>query len=151
MLFFLNLTLGVASISSLNRHGPLILDQMLSHRALRFDTSSGLAAIFSLAASSVLFGSIAFVTVVGRSRRAMDFAATSWTAHLVCCTLYGGFPTSGMWWGMNCACTAAMTFVCEMLSRRMEMRAIAVPAREARERDLEMGLAEEEEDAIRPA
>lgn len=127
MLFVLNHTLGVASIYSLRRTGPLILDQMLAYRALSFRTSPGAAAIFSLCMSSVLCGSFAFVKFVGRSRRALDFSATMMTVHLVCCSLYGGIPLSFLWWVLNGACTVAMTVVCETLSRRVELREIAVP------------------------
>ncbi len=148
MLFVLNHTLGVASIYALRRHGPLILDQMLAYRALRLDTSPGLAAVFSFTTSYVLCGSLAFVTVVGRSRRALDFAATTMCAHLVCCSMYGGFPVTGLWWGLNLSCTAAMTVVCEMLSRRLELRAIAAPTGD---RDIEAGRTDEDEDVIRPA
>lgn len=57
----------------------------------------------------------------------------------MCCTVYGGFPTRGMWWGVTGACTGAMTLVGETLSRRREMRAIAVAGR-----DVEAGVVGEE-------
>lgn len=146
MLFLLNHTLGVSSIYILKRTGPLILDQMLSYRALSFKTSPGFVAIVSFAISSVLCGSLAFVSLVGRSKRALDFSSTLVATHLICCTLYGGFPRTILWWGLNVWCIAAMTVTCEVLSRRIELREIAVPTR-----DLEMQAQDEDEDVIRPA
>lgn len=143
LLFVLNHILGVASIYSVRRTGPLILDQMLAFRALSFGTSPGVAAIVSLCTSSVLCGSLAFVTLVGRSRRALDFSATMMGVHLVCCSLYGGIPLSFLWWGLNGACLATMTVVCETLSRRVELREIAVP------RDIE--AVNDDDCDIRPA
>ncbi len=148
LLFVVNHTLGVASIYSLRRTGPLILDQMLSHRALSLRRSPGLAAAFSFAVSFVLCGSLAFVKIVGRARRALDFATTMFVTHLVCCTLYGGIPTSLLWWAINLTCMAAMTVMCEVLSRRIELREIAVPGRE---RDIEAAHPDDEDDAARPS
>ena len=89
-------------------------------------TSPGVAAALALCASSALGASFAFVRMVGRARRALDFAVTVFTLHLICCTLYGGLPRTALWYGLNTACLIAMTVVCEALSRRIELREIAV-------------------------
>ncbi len=150
LLLILDYVLGVSAVSS-GHIGPLIIDQMLSYRALSLRSAGGLAAAIALVISSVVSGSLAFVSVVGRARRALDFSATMMAVHLLCCSLYAGLPRTMTWWGLNIGCTIAMTIVCETMSRRMELRDISVPTRE---RDIEAQQplsGGEEGDMVRPA
>lgn len=152
LLLILDYVLGVSAVSS-GHIGPLIVDQMLSYRALSLRSAGGLAAAIALVVSAVVSGSLAFISVVGRARRALDFSVTMMTVHLLCCSLYAGFPRTITWWGLNAGCTVVMTVVCETMSRKMELRDISVPARD-RERDIEAQQplsGGEESDVVRPA
>lgn len=119
LLFIMNQIVGV--------YGPrIVLNQMLSWRTLQLHTSAGVVALICFTVSSVGCGSLAFIVLVGRSRRALDFAATTIAVHFCCTCIYGGFPKSFTWWATNVLCTAAMTVVCETLSRRQELRDINI-------------------------
>lgn len=121
LLFIMNQVVGVYG----EKH--LILNQMLSWRTLsQLHTSSGVVALMCFTVSSVGCGSLAFIVLVGRSRRALDFAITTISMHFCCTCIYDGFPKSGTWWTTNILCTAAMTVVCETLSRRQELRDINI-------------------------
>lgn len=117
LLFTMDEIVGVYDVS--------IVRQMLDWRTLQYTTSSGVVALICFAASSVGCGSLAFVVIVGRSRRALDFAMTIIAVHFCCTCIYSSdIPKSATWWTTNAACAAAMTLVGETLSRRRELRDI---------------------------
>jgi Integral membrane protein S linking to the trans Golgi network len=128
LLVTLDYVLGVPAFS-LHGHSnaPVFIDQLLDHAALSLRTSPGVIAVVSFVVATVVACPVAFVALVGRSKSALDFSVTLCIAHLACCALYAGFPTTPLWWIVVGTCGAVMTVVCELLSRRVEMRAIAVP------------------------
>jgi Integral membrane protein S linking to the trans Golgi network len=124
---------------------PLVLDQMLNHAVLSLETAPGVVAAGAFAAATIVGCPVAFVMFVGRSKRALDFAATLLLAHLVCCTMYGGFPSNPLWWALVLFCGICMTLLCEVWSRRFELRDIALPSRDPEDPSTD------DEDEIRPA
>jgi Integral membrane protein S linking to the trans Golgi network len=128
ILVTLDYMLGVPAFVRHGRTGaPIIFDQMLDHTALSLHTSPGLIAIAAFWFAAVIACPLAFIGLVGRSKSALDFSVTLGVAHLVCCGVYAGFPTTPLWWVLVVSCCAAMTIVCELWASRVEMRAIAVP------------------------
>lgn len=144
LLMFFDYLLGV-SLSSKDGRLAVLFGQMFDHRVLSLSTSQGVIAIGSFYISMIGSCSFTFKSLVGRSKRALDFSTTVVLAHLACCALLVGLPASSIWWFVVCSAGVGMVLASEVLSRREEMREIAVPAR-----DVEGGLAEEEDD-IRPA
>jgi hypothetical protein len=144
-LMLLDYMLNIAPDQHIVDRSPLVLEQMLNHTALSFGTGSGVIASVAFAAATIVGCPVAFVMFVGRSKRALDFSTTLLLAHLLCCTAYGGFPVNPLWWGLVISCGVCMTLLCEVLSRRVELRDIAVPTR-----DLE-DPSGNDEDEIRPA
>jgi hypothetical protein len=124
---------------------PLVLDQMLNHAVLSLETAPGVVASVAFAAATIIGCPVAFVMFVGRSKRALDFSATLLLAHLVCCTAYGGFPSNPLWWALVLSCGICMTLLCEIWSRRLELRDIALPSRDPEDPSAD------DEDEIRPA
>lgn len=145
VLLVLDYILGVPAFLSRGQNGMLLYDQMLRHSTLSTHTSAGLIALSAYSFAAVVCGPLAFVAIVGRSKRALDFSITLSIAHLVCCWMYGGFPTSPLWWCLVVFAGVIMTFVCEVLTRRIELRDIAVPRS-----DIE-NQTDDDEDAIQPA
>jgi Integral membrane protein S linking to the trans Golgi network len=124
----------------------VLFRQMFDHRIPSLYTASGIVSIASFYIAMIGFCSATFSLVVGRSKRALDFTTTIVVTHFVCCTVVTGLPTSSLWWFTVCSAAVGMTIASEILSRRQEMRAIAVPTR-----DVESVLPDDDDDDIRPA
>lgn len=122
-----------------------VFSQMFDHSVLSLSTSRGIIAIGCFYVSVVGVCSVAFRSLVGRAKRALDFTVTIMLMHFACCAVFNGIPTSGTWWIVVSTAGLGMVIVSEVLSRRDELREIAVPAR-----DVENGHVEDEDD-IRPA
>lgn len=69
---------------------------------------------------------VAFVLLVGRAKRATDFALTLLISHIVAVSVRSGIPTRAMWWVLNAIAVGGLAIVAEMLSMRVEMREISV-------------------------
>lgn len=131
LLGVLDYMLGVGDFfaGNISKGAPknIILEQVFNPDIPSLRSSPGIIAVVAFVSATLVFCPIAFVFLVGRSKRALDFSATLCLTHLVCCTIYGGFPSNTTWWLMVAACCAGMTLLCEVLSRRLELREIAVP------------------------
>lgn len=65
----------------------------------------------------------AFVVLVGRAKRALDFSTTLFAMHLGCVVLYSKeFPGTLVWWIVNGGGVVAMTVVGEVFAKRQEIR-----------------------------
>jgi Integral membrane protein S linking to the trans Golgi network len=83
------------------------------------------AVAFVLAAAGPT--SVAFVLLVGRAKRGVDFAVTLFIAHSIATVVHSGWPTTLAWWAVNGLTTVALSCVSEWLSLRLELREIAIP------------------------
>lgn len=114
---------------------PVLLRQIFDHRLPALDTSAGLVSLFAFYASILFSSTPAFTYLVGRSKRALDFSSTLLLVHFTLCALLYGIPTSSLWWFMVASAGIAMVLSSEALSRRLELRQIAVPPRDAENPD----------------
>ena len=138
-LFICDTTLGITSSPDTNTvHHSLIIDQMLNYRILDLGTSPGLVAATGLLVAEIGAAGIAFVLLVGRAKRALDFSITLFIAHLVCTMVYSQeFPRKGVWWVMNAVGITAMTVVGEVLARKSEIRELAMYQNVSSQGDIE--------------
>lgn len=114
-----------------------IVDQMFNFRRLTLSHFPGWITATALVLSMIAPTALAFIAVVGRAKRAADFAATLFVFHLVATTLHSGFPSSAMWWVLNLAATAGLATVAEAVSIRIELRDIPAPRVTSRDRERE--------------
>lgn len=121
----LDYVLGV-SVHSARGQFSTLRRQVLDHTVPALDTSAGLIAVAAFYISIIVVSSAAFTYLVGRSKRALDFAFTLLAVHFVVCALAYGLPASGLWWFMTGSAGVVMVLVSEALSRRLELREIAV-------------------------
>lgn len=63
---------------------------------------------------------------VERAKKCLDFAATLYIIHLFICTVYGGWPSSTVWWVLNITGLAVMALLGEYLCMKREMREIPI-------------------------
>lgn len=99
---------------------------MLDHSRLTLSHFPGwvtcTALILSLAGPTAL----AFVAIVGRARRALDFAATLLLSHVLATAVHSGFPDRPFWWVLNILAAGSLAAVAESVSLRLELREISV-------------------------
>lgn len=145
LLLMFDYVLGVP-LRSRDGAESILWNQVFDHSTPSLNTSSGVIAIIAYYFSILVLAPLVFTYLVGRSRRALDYLCTLLLVHFVLCAVHSGFPTSSMWWFMNCSGGVATVLISEILSRRIEMREISVP-----ERDVENPSPDDDEDAIRPA
>lgn len=103
-----------------------LADQVFNHHYASLRSAAGLAAITSEMFACALPVPVAFTVLVGRSRRAVDFAATLLVSHAVATGVHSGFPTAFAWWGVNVCAVCVLAVVAEALCMRREMRDIPV-------------------------
>lgn len=103
-----------------------LTDQILDYERITLAHFPGWVTSTALVLSAVGPTSLAFVAVVGRSRRALDFAATLLVSHLIATTVHSRFPTTFIWWALNIVAAAGLAAVAEAISLRLELRDIAV-------------------------
>ena len=124
----------------------LVCFQMFDYRSFSLRSPKGIVSLAAFCVSMVVFCPVVFAHVVGRSKRALDYSTTIVFAHVLFCSAYGGFPASRLWWTILLTTTGIMTILSEVLSRRQELREIAVSTR-----DVENPADSDDEDSIRPA
>jgi len=107
-----------------------------------YDTSAvpgyvSIAAFLLTAAAPV---PAAYVAVVGRARRAADFAATVYLGHAVAVAVYGGgVPRRLGWWAVVFGGGVIAAVVAGIAAMRLEMREIGLVAPGLTARDEETG------------
>lgn len=124
----------------------ILAAQLLDGATPSLRTSAGVIAGSAFYFAVLFVVPPAFAYLVGRSRRALDYLCSVLLLHFVLCSAYGGVPTSSTWWFMLCSGGIATVLIAEVLSRRLELREIAVP-----DRDAENPSPDTDEDAVRPA
>lgn len=108
-----------------------------------YDTSAipgyvSIAAFLLTAAAPV---PAAYVAVVGRARRAADFAATVYLGHAVAVGVYGGeVPRRLGWWAVMVGGGVIAAVVAGVAAMRLEMREIGLVAPSLTARDEEAGV-----------
>lgn len=105
-----------------------VTDQIFNHTYITLRHFPGWVTSAALVLSAVGPTALAFVAVVGRARRSVDFACTLLVSHLIATSLHSGFPVTPMWWVLNVLAAAGLATVAEALSMRVELREIAVRA-----------------------
>lgn len=75
--------------------------------------------------------------IVGRGKRALDFACTLLISHVIATTMHSGFPKTLVWWVLNVLAAAGLATIAEAVSMRLELRDIAVPRVGKRENSTE--------------
>ncbi|KAK1139062.1 hypothetical protein N8T08_001308 [Aspergillus melleus] len=101
------------------------LNLVLSWDALRGDTTLGwmLGLVWMLNSG---IGAIFLLVLVARSKLIPDFALTLHFLHLIATTLYThSLPGNWLWWGLQCASAALMTFVGMWACQWRELRPIS--------------------------
>ncbi|PXF47722.1 Protein SYS1-like [Gracilariopsis chorda] len=104
-----------------------ITDQMFNHTYITLRHFPGWVTCTALLISAAGPAAIAFVALVGRAKRCIDFACTLFISHIIATTVHSGFPNTIMWWLLNIVATAALSTVGEAVSLRLELREIAIP------------------------
>lgn len=104
-----------------------IIEQMLDYKRVTLIHFPGWVTSTALIVSAIGPTALAFVAIVGRARRALDFSATLLVSHVVATTVHSGFPTTIAWWALNLLAAAGLAAVAEAVSLRLELRDIAVP------------------------
>ncbi|EER23223.1 hypothetical protein D8B26_001305 [Coccidioides posadasii str. Silveira] len=100
-------------------------DLILSWRTLRGDTTIGWTLSFVWLLNS-FFGVIFILLLVSRSKLVPDFALTIHFIHLVITSFYTHeIPSNLLWWGLQGASSALMTFVGMWACQYRELRPIA--------------------------
>eukprot|EP00252_Welwitschia_mirabilis_P014673 TRINITY_DN3235_c0_g2_i1.p1 TRINITY_DN3235_c0_g2~~TRINITY_DN3235_c0_g2_i1.p1 ORF type:complete len:153 (+),score=11.34 TRINITY_DN3235_c0_g2_i1:660-1118(+) len=80
---------------------------------------------------SALAGAGYLYLLIERARKCLDFAATLYIIHLFICVIYGGWPSSLIWWISNAIGLAVMALLGEWLCIRRELRDIPVRSNRA--------------------
>ncbi|CAN8073799.1 unnamed protein product [Agarophyton chilense] len=112
-----------------------ITDQIFNHTYITLRHFPGWVTCTALLISACGPAAIAFVALVGRAKRCVDFACTLFISHIIATSVHSGFPTTFMWWLLNIIATAGLATVGEAISLRLELRDIAVPREEGRRGD----------------
>lgn len=99
---------------------------MLDHSNLTLSHFPGWVTCSALLISLGGPTALAFVAIVGRARRALDFAVTLFVSHVLATTVHSGVPDRAFWWVLNVAGAGALAFVAEAVSLRLELRDISV-------------------------
>lgn len=99
---------------------------MLDHDRLTLSHFPGWVSCTALLVSACGPTALCFVAVVGRARRALDFAATLLVSHIIATTVHSGFPMRIFWWIVNVIAAAGLATVAETLSLRVELREISI-------------------------
>lgn len=73
---------------------------------------------------------LAYVLLVGRAKRCLDFSATIFIAHVIATICHSGIPRSATWWCLNVIATSLMAFVGEAVCMKLELQEISVSAAE---------------------
>ncbi|KAL3453914.1 integral membrane protein S linking to the trans Golgi network-domain-containing protein [Aspergillus insuetus] len=101
------------------------LDLVLSWNALRGDTTIGwmLGLVWML---NSLLCVVFLLLLVSRSKLVPDFALTIHLLHLITTSLYThSIPSNLLWWGLQCASAALMTFLGIWACRYRELQPIS--------------------------
>lgn len=112
-----------------------VFDQIFNYRRVTLSHFPGWITASALIVSMIAPTALAFVALVGRSKRAVDFTATLFISHLIATSFHSGFPTSLMWWLLNLIAAAGLAAVAEAVSLRIELRDIAISRPSTRDRD----------------
>ncbi|GAQ43184.1 integral membrane protein of the Golgi [Aspergillus tubingensis] len=104
---------------------PFSLDLVFSWNALRGDTTIGwMLGLVWLLTSGI--GAIFLLLLVARSKLIPDFALTLHFLHLIATTLYThSVPANWLWWGLQGASAAFMTFLGIWACRWRELQPIS--------------------------
>lgn len=103
-----------------------VTDQIFNYTFVTLRHFPGWVTCTALLISAAGPTALAFVAVVGRAKRCIDFACTLLISHIIATSLHSGFPVSFLWWLLHVIATAALATVGEMLSLRVELRDIAL-------------------------
>lgn len=123
-----------------------VTDQVFDHTHITLKHFPGWVTTSALVLAAVGPTALAFVAIVGRAKRAADFACTLLISHVVATSIHSGFPNSLVWWAVHIVATVGLAVVAEFVSLRLELRDIAVPR--DRERDRERDRDQKREDDI---
>lgn len=132
-----------------------ITDQIFNHTFVTLRHFPGWVTCTALLVSAAGPTALAFVAIVGRAKRCVDFACTLLISHIIATTIHSGFPKSLMWWLLNIVATAALATVGEALSLRIELREIAVrgdapTSASVQEQPQRRGMFERKTETVRP-
>lgn len=123
-LYYLTLGLFMAILVG-TRVSRLSLMYFFDFSTLTASTVTGWCAIVSFLLSS-LAGAGYLLYLIERAKKCLDFSATLYIIHLFICIIYGGWPSSITWWGVNITCLALMSLLGEWLCIRRELREIPI-------------------------
>jgi protein SYS1 len=123
--FYLSLTALLLVFDRVLGVNALVSAQVFDHRALTLREFGGWVTSAALLIANIPTA-FAYVAMVGRSKRSLDFACTIFIAHLIATILHSGMPASLTWWGMNAVSVMVLVVLCEFMCMRIEMQDIQV-------------------------
>jgi len=126
--FYFSFTLALLCVNFIAGADARLLDQMFSAQHLNLSNVPGWSAVISFVIAATIPTTLAIVYAVGRSRKCLDFAATTFSLHLFFSSIYGGFPDNRTWWVLNVGAGTVVTLMGEYFCSRRELLEIPVPA-----------------------
>ncbi|KAJ4851005.1 hypothetical protein Tsubulata_033568 [Turnera subulata] len=119
--FFLSFLVG-------SRVSRLSLVYFFDFATVTVSTVTGWCVITSFLLSSIA-GAGYIVFLIERAKKCLDFAGTLYIIHLIICVVYGGWPTSLVWWILNGTSFGVMALLGEYLCIKRELREIPITSR----------------------
>lgn len=107
------------SILGLNLH----IDQILSEESVDFQNNYGYAFLCANFFTH-LFMIVAYVLVVDKANKILDYVLTNFLLHLILTTLNSHFPTDFFWWCFNGIFLTVVTLVAEFIALKLDQREI---------------------------
>ncbi len=101
----------------------LHIDQILSSESLDFQTNYGYCYLLSNFFTN-LFMIVAYVKVVDKANKILDYVLTNFFIILILTTLNSHFPMNILWWIVNGVFLTAVTLVSEFISLKLEQKEI---------------------------
>jgi hypothetical protein len=101
----------------------LHIDQILSSDNYDLSSNYGYASLFANFFTN-FFMMIAYIKVVGKANKILDYVLTNFFLHLIINTLSSHFPFSPMWWMINGILVTIVTLISEYISLRLDQREI---------------------------
>lgn len=116
--FFMGILVGT-------RVSMMSLVYFFDYATITISTVTGWCVIASFFLSSVA-GAGFLLYLIERAKKCLDFSATVYIVHLFICIIYGGWPTSVIWWIVNGSGLAVMALLGEYLCIQRELREIPI-------------------------
>ena len=115
----------------------LHIDQILSSDSLDLQSNYGYAYLCSSFFTN-LFMISAYILVIDKANKILDYVLTNLLLHLILITLNSHFPTSILWWIVNGVYITLVTLISEYIALRMDQREIKLDLKFDKNEKIEM-------------